>query len=420
MKIPENIDRILNLGILDEDSFLVKKEIRLANIITVSCSIIIFIYGFINIWKFPIIGIANFIGASLMILTLGFHAKRKLRTGQIWFLTSMGLLLAFVNFISPNTTEYFLISLIALSLLVLRDNISKIILSIFVSAAIIIPKYLDYSFPFLEHVAKHRLIFNSIWGLVILIVLSYYLRSIQKKYQEEIEEKSAQINDLNRDLKHLFAIIAHDIHSPLQSSTTMLKDLSGTQMSNEWKETAIKLVHKQLATLQINLNNLLEWSRHNMQGLQTMPEGILLAKIVNETLKSMEERFLEKEIQIDIQIAHDIQVYADPIQFTVILRNLLDNALKFSNPNGLIAIKASEEKENTTISIEDHGVGIDQQFIDSLFHTIKDPSFGTSGERGTGLGLVLVDKLIQANHGTVKIKSKPEQGTTILIDLPNR
>ena len=111
-------------------------------------------------------------------------------------------------------------------------------------------------------------------------------------------------------------------------------------------------------------------------------------------------------------------VYADIEHTSIIFRNLLSNALKFSYTETQIDILAEERAPYMHISITDHGIGMSTQKINELFNVIQTPTYGTSGERGTGLGLVLVRNLLQINGGTIEVKSTERKGTTFYLKLP--
>lgn len=410
--------KIRNIGITHEATFLEKKEIQLTNSITLSCLFIITIYGSINRLNYPHIALINFLSLALFFLVFWFNFKLKNEAAKYTLLLAIFLILGIVNFGSPNSTEYYLLCLLTISLMMFSKKWIIILISVTVSLAILIPKFFKIHLSYFESLNPERLLINSTLGILGLIGLIIYLQSIQRHYQKEIEKQNNRFKHLNNDLKHLFAVIAHDIHSPLKSSSSMMNILINDEVSTQDKDESLKLVNKQLNHLKDNLDNLLNWSRQNMEGLLAQPEYTRMKSIVDQILVDMEDRYLEKNIRIDTSIPQELMLYVDPVQITIIIRNLLDNALKFSKPDGTVSIYAEQTNDQAILNISDNGVGMPHELLKRIFKRIQTPSFGTLGERGTGLGLVLVQKLVKANHGTITVNSLQNSGSHFILKFP--
>jgi signal transduction histidine kinase len=166
------------------------------------------------------------------------------------------------------------------------------------------------------------------------------------------------------------------------------------------------------------LNNLLRWTAGQMKGLHTEPAEVLLAPLVNDALRTFEPNIRQKELQLDLSIAPDTQVYADTNQLMIVLRNLVSNAVKFSHQQGKISIRAFTDEKNVCLHVKDHGVGMDSGRQATLFSFGYKPSYGTAGERGSGIGLVLCAEFIRQNNGEIAVESEPGKGTTFRLTLP--
>jgi two-component system sensor histidine kinase/response regulator len=125
-----------------------------------------------------------------------------------------------------------------------------------------------------------------------------------------------------------------------------------------------------------------------------------------------------KKLKIQTDISSNLTVFVDPDHLNIIVRNIINNAIKFSLNNGIIMIAAQEENNKITLKIKDEGIGISEEKIKRFFEVVQTPSFGTAGERGAGLGLVLVNDLIIQNNGNITVKSKLGEGSTFNITLP--
>lgn len=410
--------RIILTGVSDDFSFLLRKEIKMVNTIALFTTIIIFIYGIYNIVHFPLVGILNFICVVSILYSFRLNRLQKHQIAKSWILIVFVFVLISVNFISPNLTEYYLIIVLTIGLLVFKQKRTKITVFILVSLAVIIPKFHIYDLAFMEDVGRDRLILNSILGLLFLAALVIYHQSIQNKYQEHIKEQSLKILQLNNDLKHLLAVIAHDIHSPLQATSMLMDYITNDKSDTENRENSILLINKQLKSLRSNLDNLLEWSRINMGGIQTKKDKIHLHDFIVNAVESFEVRRSEKGINIISDIHPSASIDADPIQISIVLRNLLDNAIKFSQPGTNISITTKEYNSMLEIAISDEGKGLSEAKMKHLFQQVAEPSYGTFGEKGTGLGLFLVKELVEANNGVIKVQSQEKVGTTFLIQFP--
>ena len=154
-----------------------------------------------------------------------------------------------------------------------------------------------------------------------------------------------------------------------------------------------------------------------MKGIQTRPQDFLLAPVLTEVLNFFELIIQQKQITVEVQVPVNTALYADRDQVSVILRNLFSNALKFSYPGGKVAITATQGQERVIIAVTDHGVGMNVQQLKALFTSQPFPTYGTVGERGTGLGLMLCREFVEHNRGIIDVESSPDNGTTFTIQL---
>ena len=125
-----------------------------------------------------------------------------------------------------------------------------------------------------------------------------------------------------------------------------------------------------------------------------------------------------KHIDLALDLPADLRVRADESALRTIIRNLVSNAIKFTPENGQVQISAQTVAGQVFIQVKDTGVGMDAQLVDRLFHLDTRSQKGTSGERGTGLGLILVKELATLNEGTIAVESKPMEGSVFKVGLP--
>lgn len=282
--------------------------------------------------------------------------------------------------------------------------------------------------------------FETVWFkilvflLITLIVFSLYFARMniinkQKKGLElKINEKTKELKKANEELTlsnstkdKFFSIIAHDLKSPFNSLLGFSEILQEDwyQMEESKRLEFVQIMHKtQEETYQL-LTNLLDWSRLQRNNLVWQPEISDLLEIVEQVHEQVRSIALQKDISIIVTINPKTLVYIDREMIGTVLRNLISNAIKFTQPRGRIMIYIRKTEEWINCYIEDSGVGIDEEILEHLFDFNQNGStLGTNGEKGTGLGLILCKELIQINKGDISAKSKIGHGSTFCISLP--
>ncbi|MFA7057980.1 MAG: PAS domain-containing protein [Candidatus Cloacimonadales bacterium] len=217
-----------------------------------------------------------------------------------------------------------------------------------------------------------------------------------------------------------FSIIAHDLRSPIGNIKAALEFITEDKgLSN----SEVKEMLKQLADSAVNtfdlLENLLQWSLNQRGRLDYESESFQLLELIEKTVKLSKNISHSKQITIEVDCAPDLSVYADKNMFFTILRNLINNAIKYSHEKGKIIVAAQRDKDYALIRVIDHGVGIKAEIIPHLNQLDKTIStYGTNGERGSGLGLVLCHELIAKLHGQLWIESEEGKGSVFSFTIP--
>lgn len=243
----------------------------------------------------------------------------------------------------------------------------------------------------------------------------------QLETQKTIVEKQRDKLKASNGVKDkLFSIISHDLRTPFTSVNGYLTLIRYGALTLEEVTTLATEVKISVDHHLETLNNVLEWSKAQMQGLKPVPDKINLNKIVENQQKFFKSLAQSKEIEIINEINDKIKVFADPNQIDVILRNLVGNALKFTPKEGKITISSVIKNNSVVVSVTDTGIGMSKENLNKLFK--KDEHFttqGTNNEAGTGLGLLLCRDFVEANGGTISVESELGKGTSFKFDLPN-
>jgi len=257
---------------------------------------------------------------------------------------------------------------------------------------------------------------------IMEFVCSQISLSIQRRQSEEalkISERNLRESNASKD--KFFSIIAHDLRGPF-NAIIGFSDLLHTDF-NTFDETEKKAmihnIHKASVSTYKLLENLLEWSRIQTGGSKPNLESVDLSTIANSSLTFLKHQSEKKQIKLFSGIPFGTVAFCDENMITTVIRNLVSNAIKFTNKGGEIRIWAIPKDKHIDVVVADNGIGIIPENLHKLFRL--DESFktsGTEGERGTGLGLVLCHEFIQLNGGKIWAESTLGEGSQFRFTLP--
>lgn len=277
-----------------------------------------------------------------------------------------------------------------------------------------------------------RLAEVNLWyvsGAILLgtIILFGYFMMTRTRGDQTLSQKDELIEARNRKLVEsvrakdlFFSIIAHDLRGPIGGSARYVrKHLLGKMTGLENKFTEVETLASALEKTNEFLEKLLWWSRAQLQDWIPDQVPIDLTKVFDQAHSLVRSAADMKEIVIHWAPPPYPRPLADPESVQLILGNLLSNAVKFSLPGRTVRVAVETESALCKISIRDEGVGMDEATLERLFR-IEDKltTHGTSGERGSGLGLILAHSLAERNHGGITVESAVGQGTTATLWLP--
>ncbi len=236
-----------------------------------------------------------------------------------------------------------------------------------------------------------------------------------------IQDKNLQLEQLNHTKDRIFSILGHDLRKPIIAFRGISKKVN--YLIDKQDYNTLNLLGEEIERDADNLNkltdNLLNWALAQKGVISYDPKEVNLAEIVGETVSIFERVISEKSLSLGYDIPKDMWVLVDQNALMTIVRNLVDNAIKYTPTGGQIKIYAEHKAEGIQIQVEDSGVGISEDRLDKLFLLEKDKSQkGTEGEKGVGLGLHLIYELIRINKGKIDVRSTLQKGTTFQILLP--
>ncbi|MCK5028554.1 MAG: tetratricopeptide repeat-containing sensor histidine kinase [Bacteroidales bacterium] len=269
----------------------------------------------------------------------------------------------------------------------------------------------------------------------VILIFNQYLSKrktnvLLKEKINEVDKANKLLKESEDDLKILnatkdkfFSIIAHDLRNPfnaLHGLALYLFENYSNFSENEVKES-LEIIYNSADDLLELLENLLHWSRTQRGEIQFSPREIDLSEIINKIFNQLIINADKKKINLINEIPTDYIILADADMITVILRNLVSNAIKFSNKNSFIRISKKDSNDYTEISVMDNGVGISEENIKKLFRIdIHHSTSGTSEEQGSGLGLILCREFVEKHGGKIWVKSEENIGSTFKFTISKK
>lgn len=273
-------------------------------------------------------------------------------------------------------------------------------------------------------------------GILLLgafVMVLYRLRMLQSKANEELTSKNFAIEhqkeeihaqaenlqQLNQLKSKLFSVISHDLRGPISNLHALLELVTQKALNPEEFLMLSEKLKGNLKVTQRTLENLLNWSLSQMEGIKTTPKTFALSSVIIEVYNLMKDSAERKNIHFEFKIPGSINVHADPNQVQLILRNLMHNAIKFSHANSKVVVAAIAGTTDYTVQIKDFGIGMSAEEISIIINSQEHfTRKGTAQETGTGLGLILCKEFIHRNGGAFTIESKSDEGTEVSFTLP--
>ncbi len=280
--------------------------------------------------------------------------------------------------------------------------------------------------------------------LILGLAVGYYFKlKFTKRKNQELEKSEELLREANSQLKELnstkdkfFSIIAHDLRNPLGSLKVITELLDDNfDMINETDRrefvTEMRFSSKQIYEL---LENLLTWARSQSGRIEFKPDYINIHFMVASLFNLLNNQASKKNINLISEIDNNLLIWCDPNMLNTVMRNLISNAIKFTNTNGIVKVSAGiidrKSLENSGINLQkydkfveikvaDNGVGISENDINGLFRIdVAKSTIGTSKEKGTGLGLIISKEFIDKHEGIIRVESTQGIGTEFIIVLP--
>ncbi|MCK4880934.1 MAG: tetratricopeptide repeat-containing sensor histidine kinase, partial [Bacteroidales bacterium] len=270
--------------------------------------------------------------------------------------------------------------------------------------------------------------------VILVIIIAINLRSKKRTNQmlaernlqisnaiQKLSESENELQKLNKSKDRIFSVVAHDLRNPVAAVTgfsELLYDNFEEFPVDTQKEYLLQILQG-TQRIQNLLENLLIWARSQMKAVKYEPETVKVKGLLSECVREMKANLDHKKVDCLVKIDTSCTVFADKAMIRTVFRNLIINAIKFSFPGGKIRLTSKTSKDGCTIFVSDEGIGIQPEIQEKLFtanEVVSTP--GTTGESGSGLGLVICKEFLERNKGMITVESEPGNGSIFIVSLP--
>jgi signal transduction histidine kinase len=272
----------------------------------------------------------------------------------------------------------------------------------------------------------------SVFALLIMFVFQYrskkkttealaILNNELSETNQKLVESESKLKELNITKDKFFSIISHDLRNPFASLVSFVRIMTRdyNKMSRKEVLELMEDMKKTTEKTQTLLENLLLWSKTQTGRIIYSPELFNFYEIITDTIQLYQPVISEKQISVHLFISDKLEIKADYNMIKTIFRNLISNAIKFSQIKGVITISFEETENWFVFNVEDTGIGMSEKEIDALFtpgsNIIKR---GTADEKGSGIGLLICREFVEKHRGVFRVTSKKNSGSKFSVLLP--
>jgi len=259
-----------------------------------------------------------------------------------------------------------------------------------------------------------------IYSLIGVLAIAIFMISVIVRRGQKIRKQARRLEALDAFKNRIFAIVSHDLKSPIQSVSVAVEMFQDKLLSKEEVETHLPELRDKTSRLLDLLNNIFQWAEGQISEDALKKEDFLLVKVLNDLEAELLDRLHDKNIRLEYDKGLPIILHSNRGIVRIVLRNLIVNAIKFSFEKSVVTVEAYEKDEFKIVEIIDRGVGIQEEKLDGLFSMEAGSSIGTSGEVGNGLGLALCYDFIRSLGGKIEVESEHGRGSIFRVHFPSQ
>ncbi len=350
------------------------------------------------------------INAFIVTMTLAtYHQDRWTETENILFASIAGIV-----FLYDKRYRVYLLAILTIVLFGLKFY-----------------KFLYFSVP-----VDTNFILTIVNSSIAITAIYFFSSAFQKEFTEALdrtvrlndslnqqkmvlEENEKRLSELNKAKNKLFSIVAHDLKSPINLLNSLLYYSNSENFDKDELNRYNAKVRENMNMVNHMLDNVLIWAKSQLDGYSLFMGEYKLKNVMEEVLTFYLDTIKAKKLNVSTNIDPQHKIVTDINLLRIVMRNIVSNAIKYTNENGAISISSEEQRDFIYLYIEDNGTGISEDTLRRILNQdLIDSIDGTEGERGTGLGLILSLEMLRLSDADLCIESKLGVGTKMEIKLP--
>ncbi|GAA4302638.1 HAMP domain-containing sensor histidine kinase [Nibribacter koreensis] len=277
---------------------------------------------------------------------------------------------------------------------------------------VILGRYLSRETRFIDMVTTYLIV------IVLIRVCTVFLLNHYNNARLATEQANKALLKLNQEKTKLLSIISHDLHAPLANIQGYLQFLTKAEMPPEQRlQIKTQLLQNTQTTLDM-LTNVLAWSKSQMDGSKKALTSINVHQALSSTLELFKDIARRKDITLTYALDQAVHIIAEVEFLQLIVRNLVNNAVKFTNSGGTVQVSAQKQDGSLLLTVTDSGNGQPALLSPDIFLLNSGTTYGTQQEKGVGLGLVLCREFVEAQNGRIWFESHPVSGVSFFVEVP--
>ncbi|WMJ72994.1 ATP-binding protein [Cytophagaceae bacterium ABcell3] len=262
-------------------------------------------------------------------------------------------------------------------------------------------------------ISRNYLLITTFGAFFIAIIFVYLIRR-DIKGRQKVEQ---DLRALNQNKNKFFSIISHDLRGPIYAAKQLWELLNQSKEDKDRQQISTMLENS-INKVALLLEELLEWSKAQMDKTEHNPKPLNIKATTSEVIDKIQPMATKKNIRA-INHVQDYQIFADHYMVCTVIRNLLNNSIKFSQESSNIYIESEKKEKHLLVSIRDEGIGMDEKTLNKLFKVGSQiTTKGTQMEEGSGLGLLLCKDFVEKNGGKIWAESQKGEGATFKFTVP--
>lgn len=365
----------------------------------------------------------------VLIAGLYFNSRYlgKLQLSVTIFILGISILLIFNYFINsgingPTLLLYLLLLIFSMTVLSARQYLFWIPFNICTVGILLLVEYYHPDWIGITYTRRSHLFLDMATTYISVIacigtVLSYLIKNYEREKNNALVASIA-LKEANDSKTRLLSILSHDLRSPLNSIQGFLEMLIDYDLSTDERTFMQRSLLNETKNTQVMLYNLLTWTKSQMEGgVKANLTSVNLQEVVSACLAVQTTAALEKSIVISAVVDPDVDVIADLDMLKLVIRNLINNAIKFTPSGGQIVIYCHADSGFARLYVEDNGMGIPFEKQQELFSLNAVSTYGTNNEKGVGLGLKLCKEFTEMQGGQINFSSIAGKGTTFTLQF---